>query len=105
MSSSTLLFLIFLGAGKRDRVARGVVVQPRSLGGFAVVDFFSEIPALHAQWVRRFVVSPSSWVSFMVFWFSSVLGSPSYVVFSAPSVFVLEGPPPLYCSLVFSWAA
>ena len=50
----------FFWAGKRDLVACGVVVQPRSLGGFAVVDFFSKVSALHVQWVRRFLVSPSS---------------------------------------------
>ena len=95
----------FFWAGKRDLVARRVVVQPRSLGGFAVVDFFSKVSALHVQWVRRFIVSPSSWVRFMVFWFSSVLGSPPHAVFSAPSTFALRGLPPFYRSLVSSWAA
>ena len=71
---NSLVFKFFC-AGKRDLVARRVVVQPRSLGGFAVVDFFSKV---HVQWVRRFIVSPSSWVSFMVFWFS-----PSGCVFCA----------------------
>ena len=69
VSSLILLFFKFFWAGKRDLVARRVVVQPRSLGGFAVVDFFSKVSALHVQWVRRFLVSPSSWVSFMVFCF------------------------------------
>ena len=95
----------FLWAGKRDLVARRVVVQPRSLGGFAVVDFFSKVSALHVQWVRRFLVSPSSWVSFMVFWFSSVLGSPPHAVFSAPGAFALRGLPLFYRSLVSSWVA
>ena len=83
----------FFWAGKRDLVARRVVVQPRSLGGFAVVDFFSKVSALHVQWVRRFLVSPSLWVSFMVFWFSSVLGSPPHAVFAAPGAFALGGLP------------
>ena len=95
----------FFWAGKRDLVARRVVVQPRSLGGFAVVDFFSKVSALHVQWVRRFIVSPSSWVRFMVFWFSSVLGAPPHAVFSAPGTFALRGLPPFYRSLVSSWAA
>ena len=99
---NSLVFKFFWG-GKRDLVARRVVVQPRSLGGFAVVDFFSKVSALHVQWVSRFLVSPSSWVSFMVFWFSSVLGSPPHAVFSAPGAFALGGLPRLYCSLVSSW--
>ena len=99
---NSLVFKFFWG-GKRDLVARRVVVQPLSLGGFAVVDFFSKVSALHVQWVSRFLVSPSSWVSFMVFWFSSVLGSPPHAVFSAPGAFALGGLPRLYCSLVSSW--
>ena len=56
----------FFWSGKRDLVARRVVVQPFCLGGFSVVDFQCKVSALHVQWVRRFVASPSSWVSFMV---------------------------------------
>lgn len=81
------------------------MVQPRSLGGFAVVDFFSKVSALRVVWVRRFFVTPSSWVSFMVYWFSSVLGFPPHVVFSAPGAFVLGGLPPFYRTLVSSWVA
>ena len=97
-----LVFKFFWG-GKRDLVGRRVVVQLRSLGGFAVVDFFSKVSALHVQWVRRFIVSPPSRVSFMVFWFSSVLGSPPHVVFSAPGTFALGGLPPSCRSLFSSW--
>ena len=43
------------------------------MGGFSAVDFQCKVMALHVQWVRQFVSSPSSWVSFMVFWFSSLL--------------------------------
>ena len=99
---NSLVFKFFWGA-KRDLVARRVVVQPRSLGGFAIVDFFSKVSALHVHWVRRFIVSSSSRVSLMVFWFSSVLGSPPHVVFSAPGTFALGGLPPFYRSLVSSW--
>lgn len=56
----------FFWSGKRVLVARRVLVQPFCLGGFSVVDFQSKVSALHVQWVRRFVSSPSSWVSFMV---------------------------------------
>ena len=56
-------------------VARRVLVQPSCLGGFSVVDFQCKVMALHVQWVRRFVSSPSSWVSFMVFWFPFLLAA------------------------------
>ena len=60
--------------------ARCAVVQPFCLGGFSVIDFQCKVMALHVQWVRRFVSSPSSWVSFMVFWFSSRLAAPPHLL-------------------------
>ena len=41
----------------------------------------------------------------MVFWFSSVLGSPPHAVFSAPGAFALRGLPLFYRLLVSSWVA
>ena len=61
--------------------------------------------ALHVQWVRRFVSSPSSWVSFMVFWFSSRLAAPPHLVFSAPLCFSPDSLPPFYRSLLTAWRA
>ena len=45
---NTLIFKFFLG-GRRDLVARRVVVQPFCLGGFSVVDFQCKVSALHVQ--------------------------------------------------------
>ena len=101
---NSLVFKFFWG-GKRDLVARRVVVQHSSLGGFGVVDFQLKVLALHVQWVRRFVVSPSSWVSFMVFWFTSVLSAPPHVVLLSPSAFSFSGLPPFYVSLLSAWQA
>ena len=56
-------------------MARCVVVEPFCLGGFSVVDLQCKVLALHMQWVRCLVSMPSSWVSFMVFWLSSVLAT------------------------------
>lgn len=47
----------FFWSDKRDLVARHVVVQPHSQGGFSVVDFLCKCRALHVQWFRRFSVS------------------------------------------------
>ena len=99
---NSLIFKFFWG-GKRDLVARRVVVQHRSLGGFSVVDFQSKVSALLVQWVRRFSVSPAAWVFFMSFWFSSVLGCSPRAVFSSPGSFPLNGLPPFYRSVVTAW--
>ena len=101
---NSLIFKFFWN-GKRDLVARRVVVQPCSLGGFSVVDFQLKVCSLHVQWIRRFVLSPSPWVSFLVFWFSSVLNASPDVVFSAPAAFSPDALPPFYRSLVLAWRA
>ena len=101
---NTLIFKFFW-SGKRDLVARRVVVQPSCLGGFSVVDFQCKVMALHVQWVRRLVSSPSSWVSFMVFWFSSRLAAPRHLVYSAPLCFSPDSLPPFYRSLLTAWRA
>ena len=98
----TLVFKFFW-SGKRDLVARTVVVQPPPLGGFSVVDVKLKVWALLAQWVRRFVSSCASWVSFMSFWFDLSLGATPHDVFSAPYSFRLRDLPPFYQSLVAAW--
>ena len=84
---NTLIFKFFW-SGKPDLVTRRVVVQPSCLGGFTVVDFQRKVMPLHVHWVRRFVSSLSSWVSFMVFWFSSRLAAPPHLVFLLRFVFL-----------------
>ena len=101
---NTLIFT-FYWSGKRDLVARRFVVQPSCLGGFSVVHFQCKVMALHVQWVRWFVSFPTSWVSFMVFWFSSLLAAPPHLVFSAPLCFSPDSLPPFYRSLLTAWRA
>ena len=67
ISELNSLIFKFFWAGKRDLVARKVVVQPPCLGGFSMINVQSKVHALHVQWVRRFLCSPSSWVSFLNF--------------------------------------
>ena len=52
-----------------------------------------------------FVSSPSSWVSFMVFWFSSVLAAPPHAFFSSPNDYPVDFLPPFYRSLLLAWRA
>ena len=81
------------------------MVQPFCLGGFSGEDFQCKVLALYEQWVRRFVSSPSSWVSFIVFWFSSVLAAPPHAVFSTPNIFAVDFLPPFHRSLLLAWRA
>ena len=61
---NSLLFGFFW-SGKKDKVNRKVVVQPKDCGGFSVVSIELKVQALLVQWFRRFVISPNSWVSLL----------------------------------------
>ena len=73
------------------------------LGGFSVVNVKYKEWALLSQWVRRFASSPSSWSSFLSFWFLSSYGVPPSVVFSRLFSFDHRALPPFYQSLVLAW--
>ena len=49
----------FFWSGKRDRVARNVVIQPPDLGGFSVVSIQFKVYSLLTQWVKRLLISPN----------------------------------------------
>ena len=56
---STRRSSLFSWSGK-DKVARNFVCQPKSAGGFGVVDVLAKFCALHVAWIRRFCQSSSS---------------------------------------------
>ena len=62
----SLVFKFFWN-GKRDLVARNVVIHSRFNGGFNVVSTKFKVNALLLQWVRRYLSSPNVWVSLMTF--------------------------------------
>ena len=93
----------FFWSGKRDLVARSVVVQSPLFGGFSVVDVKLKVWSLVAQWVKRFASSRSGWVSFMSFWFDLCLNATPQDVFAAPFSFCLGDLPPFYKSVVVAW--
>ena len=94
----------FFWSGKRDLVARRVVVQPASCGGFAVVDVELKVWALLLQWVRRLVVSPSTWVSLFSYWCICFWNASPVHVLSAPSHFGNLGRlPTFYAALLSAW--
>ena len=95
----------FFWKGKRDRVARSVVMQHPSVGGFSVVDVKLKVHALLVQWVKCFVLSTSSWSVFLSFRFWSLFNSTPYEVFSRPFAFSPIGLPPFYWSLLLAWRA
>ena len=54
------LVFSFFWKGKPDLVARKVVCQPTSLGGFGVVSIELKACALLVQWIRRLLTKPAS---------------------------------------------
>lgn len=93
----------FFWSNKRDLVARAVVNQLTDLGGFAVVNARFKTCALLVQWVRRFSVSPNTWVSLMTFWYFDRFGASPLQVFSSPLRFDPSLVPPFYRSLLLAW--
>lgn len=93
----------FFWAGKRDLVTRVVVIQPPSAGGFSVGDPHLKTTSLLVQWVRRLVVSPNSWTSFLSYWCSVRLGFSVHDVLSFPFAFSWDSLPPFYCALLSAW--
>lgn len=97
------LIFNFFWNGKRDLVACKVVVQPTCSGGFGMVDVRSKISALHVQWVRRLVTSPSSWYLFLCHLCSVHFGVTPIAVLSAPFHFSPRSLPPFYAALLTAW--
>ena len=99
------LIFKFFWSGKRDLVARKVVVQPFCNGGFGMVDVRSKISALHVQWVRRYVTSPSSWSVLFSYCFLDRFGASPLTVLSTPSIFSSRRLPPFYAALLDAWCS
>ena len=95
----------FFWSGKKAKVSRKVVVQPKDCGGFSVVSIEHKAQALLAQWVKRYVVSPSSWVSLLTYWCFDRYGIDPLDVLAGPSEFSPRRLPPFYASLLYAWRA
>ena len=61
--------------------------------------------ALLAQWVRRFLNSPNSWVDLLTFWCFSRFDKSPLEVFSRPTLFLPSRLPPFYAALLRAWLA
>ena len=99
----TRLVFKFFWKDKKDLVARSVMVQAPSVGGFSVVDVKLKVQSLLVQWVRRFLLASSSWSALLVFWFFSIFNSTPVEVFSRPFAFSPRALPPFYQSLLLAW--
>ena len=95
----------FFWSGKKAKVSRKVVVQPKDCGGFSVVSIEHKAQALLVQWVKRYVVSPSSWVSLFTYWCFDRYGIDPLDVLAGPSEFFPRRLPPFYASLLYAWRA
>ena len=81
----------FFWNGKPDLVTRDVIAQPPSNGGFSVINIQLKVWALLLQWVKRFSLSPSTWVSFFSFWCGQGFAASPVQVLSSPSRFPGSG--------------
>ena len=93
----------FFWKGKPDLVARKVVSQPTSFGGFGVVSIQLKVWALLVQWIRRLVTKPASWVHFFYYYCWHLFGYLPLDVLSRPRSFDLSLLPPFYNSLLVAW--
>ena len=70
--------LIFFWSGKRDLVARKVLIHPKESGGFSVVSIDFKVAALLIQWVHRLVICPDGWVYLLTYWLLDRHGVPPF---------------------------
>ena len=93
----------FFWAGKKDKVSRNVVRQPKSVGGFGVVDVVAKFRALHVVWIRRFCQSSSSWSLFFKLFCLQFFGDDPSVALVNPAYYPHELLPDFYSSVFLVW--
>ena len=99
---SSLAFSFFW-SGKWELVSHTSVAQCPLFGGFSVVDIELKVCSLLGQWVRRFVSSPSGWVTFMSYWFNYKFDASPLEVLSDPYSYHSGFLPPFYNSFSQAW--
>ena len=101
---NSVIFKLFW-SGKRELVARDVVILDRIKGDFNMVSIAFKVNALLVQRIRRYLCSPNSWVSLMTFWFFDRFGIDPMGVFSVPLSFLSAKLPPFYAAVLDAWKA
>ena len=97
------LIFPFFWKGKPDLVAREVLTQPPTAGGFSVVDIKSKVSSLLVQWIWRYASSPSGWVTIFSFWFSNQFHATIDAVLANPSAYYSGLLPPCYRAWLSAW--
>ena len=97
------LVFSFFWSGKRDLVARRVLVHPKEAGGFSIVSLNFKIAALLVQWVRRLEVCPNGWVFLLRYWLLDRHGVTPHAFLADPSSFPFAPFPPFYSALFSAW--
>ena len=95
----------FFWKGKKDLVARTVLIQSRSCGGFGIVAAHLKSQALLLQWVKRFRAASYGWRLFLVYWTQSVFRASPAEVLASPFCFDIKRLPPFYAALLHAWRA
>lgn len=105
LSELNSLVFNFFWNGKKDLVARNVVIHARENGGFSVVSTGFKVQSFLVQWIKRFASSPSGWVDLMSYWFFFYFNTSPGEVFSDPLGFDPDVLPPFYAALLKAWHA
>ena len=95
----------FSWKGKRELVARRVVVQDLRFGGFSVVSAQFKVWAVLVQWVRHLATASPIWARFFEYHTGGFLSSSPLDALSRPSVFDPGDLLPFYHDLVLAWKA
>ena len=95
----------FFWSGKRDLVARNVVIQSPDFGGFSVVSIQFKVYSLLVQWVKRLLVSPNGWTFLLKYWLLDRFQATPFEVLASVIDFAVERLPPFYVSLFTAWNA
>ena len=93
------IILPFFWKGKKDLVARAVVIQSRSCGGFGILATHLKSQALLIQWIKRFWATSYGWRLFLVYWTQSVFRASSGEVLASPFSFNLKRLSPFYAAV------
>ena len=84
-------------------MARVVVTQPPTAGGFSVVDIKLKVASLLVQWLLRYASSPSGWVTLFSYWVSVQFHAIIDVVLTNPFAFHSGLLPLFYRALLSAW--
>ena len=95
----------FFWKGKKDLVARAVVIQSRSCGGFGIVATHLKSQALLPQWIKRFWTASYGWRLFLVHWAQSVFRASPGEVLASPFSFNLKRLSSFHAAVLDAWGS